>query len=167
MFESPSSTRRADCAIVLGASVYNDRPSPVFKERIMHAINLYKQKTVSKIIFTGGVGGEASHAESIVAANFSIRAGVLEKDILTESVSHTTQENLFQAKTLMQKHALHSAIIISDPLHLKRASFMAEDLGISAQFSPMPTTRYRSLSSKLKFFIREVYFVNHYFVTGH
>jgi uncharacterized SAM-binding protein YcdF (DUF218 family) len=158
---------KADCAIVLGAAVYNSMPSPVFKERIKHAIDLYQQGIVSKIIFTGGVGDKANFAESDVAANFSIRAGVLKQDILTESVSHTTQENLHQAKILMQKHVLNSAIIVSDPLHLKRASIMAEDLGISAHYSSTPTTRYRSFSTKFKFLIREVYFVNHYFVTGH
>lgn len=32
----------SDVAIVLGAVVYGDKPSPVFKERIKHGIALYK-----------------------------------------------------------------------------------------------------------------------------
>ncbi len=35
-------TTSADAAIVLGAAVWNDQPSPVFRERINHAIALYR-----------------------------------------------------------------------------------------------------------------------------
>ncbi|WP_412675008.1 hypothetical protein [Aneurinibacillus aneurinilyticus] len=40
----------ADAAIVLGAAVWNERPSPVFRERIRHAVALYKQGKVKFII---------------------------------------------------------------------------------------------------------------------
>src|SRR5690554_4496308 len=46
----------ADAAIVLGAAEYNNRPSPVFKERIEHAIHLYRQGRIRAIVFTGGSG---------------------------------------------------------------------------------------------------------------
>nr|WP_313889979.1 MULTISPECIES: hypothetical protein [Nostoc] len=42
-------------AIVLGAAVWGEELSPVFKERINHVINLYKYVDVSPIIFTGKV----------------------------------------------------------------------------------------------------------------
>ena len=40
----------ADVAIVLGAGVWGDQPSPVFEERINHGIWLYKNDYVEKII---------------------------------------------------------------------------------------------------------------------
>jgi hypothetical protein len=43
---------------------------------------------------------------------------------------------------------------------------MADDFGIQAVSSPTPTTRYRSLRTKLGFLVRELYFVHHYFLTG-
>jgi uncharacterized SAM-binding protein YcdF (DUF218 family) len=66
----------------------------------------------------------------------------------------------------MKTHNLKSAIIVSDPLHMKRAMMMADDLGIEAVSSPTPTTRYRSLRTKLGFLVRELYFVHHYVLTG-
>ncbi len=54
---------QADAAIVLGAAVWGEEPSPVFRERINHAINLYKNQDVNKIIFTGGVGESNEPAE--------------------------------------------------------------------------------------------------------
>ena len=66
----------------------------------------------------------------------------------------------------MQLHRLKSAIIVSDPLHMKRAVMMAGGLGINAVSSPTPTTRYRSLWTQLGFLIREIYFFHHYLITG-
>ena len=36
--------RHADCAIVLGAGVGNNGPSPVFRERIHHGVKLYEKE---------------------------------------------------------------------------------------------------------------------------
>ncbi len=166
-FSSQHSADNAECAIVLGAATWGDAPSPVFEERIIHAINLYNQGRVKKIIFTGGVGDKEIIAESKVAKNYAIHSGVLEEDIFIETASHTTQQNLAEAKLVMQRNAIENAIIISDPLHLKRASLMAHNLGISATFSATTTSRYRSLKSKVTFLIREIYFINHYLMTGH
>ena len=156
----------SDCIIVLGAAAHGDKPSPVFEERIRHAIGLFQRGEASTIIFTGGYGDGASHAESEVASSYAVAEGVDKAAILTETWSRTTNQNLVEAKALMDSAGLKSAIIVSDPLHLKRASVMADDLGISAVTSPTLTSRYRSLRTKLGFLVREVYFYNHYAVTG-
>ena len=157
---------KADCAIVLGATVYGDRPSPVFEERIRHGIALYQTGLVAKIIFTGGCGTGAEHAESEVAAAYAARAGVPAADLLTERRSRTTQQNLAEAKLLMDAHGLRTAILVSDPLHMRRAMWMAGDLGIAAVPSPTPTTRYRSLKTKLEFLRHELYYWHHYAFSG-
>ena len=84
---------KADVAIVLGAAVNTDKPSPVFKERINHAINLYQAGNIQKIIFTGGFGESEFYAESIVAKNHETTLGILDTDIFTEIESHTTRDN--------------------------------------------------------------------------
>jgi len=156
----------SDCIIVLGAAAYGTKPSPVFEERIKHAIYLFQQGHSSTLIFTGGRGEGASHAESEVGAAYAIAAGVPEAAILTETESRTTQQNLVKAQALMVEAGLKTSIIVSDPLHLKRASIMAEDLRLDAVTSPTPTSRYRTLWTKLGFLLREVYFYHHYIVTG-
>lgn len=156
----------ADVAIVLGAAAYGDSPSPVFEERIRHGISLYRSGTVKKLLFTGGSAQGAHAAEATVAKRYAIRHGVPPDDILTETLSHTTQENLAYAHRLMLANGLHKAFIVSDPLHLKRALRMASDLQIEAHAAPTPTTRYRSLDSKAKFLLRELFFYNHYLITG-
>jgi hypothetical protein len=115
----------ADVAIVLGAAVYGDRPSPVFEERIRHGIGLYKAKAVEKLLFTGGFGEGAGAAESLVARRYALARGIPAEAILTETLSRTTKQNLVEARRLMRAEGLESALIVSDPLHMKRAMRMA------------------------------------------
>ncbi len=149
----------ADAIIVLGAAAYDAKPSPVFEERIRHGIDLYNRGLAPKLIFTGGYGGTgARFSESQVARRYALRQGVPEDAILIESISRNTHENLHQASTLMQDHNLHSAIIVSDPLHMARALRLSGELGIRAVGSPTPTTRFRSFATRWRFLLAEVYF---------
>ena len=62
---------KTDAAIVLGAAAWNDKPSPVFRERINYSIWLYENNYVDKIIFTGGKGKDDKYAESEVARDYA------------------------------------------------------------------------------------------------
>jgi uncharacterized SAM-binding protein YcdF (DUF218 family) len=152
---------KADAAIVLGAEVWVNEPSPVFRERINHAINLYKTSHVRKLIFTGGVGVGKELSEAEAGKLYAIQNGVNKLDILTETKSRTTNQNLKYAQEVAQQHNLSNFLIVSDPLHMKRAVLMARNLGLDAFPSPTPTTRYSSFESQLQFLSRETYF---YFV---
>lgn len=157
---------KADCIIVLGAAVQGQDPSPVFAERIRHGIDLYETGYAPKIIFTGGYGEGQNFSESGVGMLVATQRGVSTDNIYIEEKSRTTQQNIAEAASLMKSHNLKSSIIVSDPLHMKRAMMMADDLGIAAVSSPTSTTRYRSLRTKLGFLVRELYFVHHYVLTG-
>ena len=162
--EQPDST--ADVAIVLGAAVYGNEPSPVFRERITHAIDLYEAGRVERVLFTGGKSGGDELAESVVASLMAAEHGVASDAVIVETESATTMENLENAQEIMNVEGLDDAIIVSDPLHLRRAMEMAEDLGIAAMPSATPTTRYRSFWPKAKFLMRETYFMHHYWLFG-
>lgn len=162
----PSPARRSDAAIVLGAAAYDARPSPVFEERIRHAVRLHRFATVRKLLFTGGYGPGARHAEASVGRRYALNHGVPAADILTETTSRTTHGNLVEARRVMRRHRLRTALIVSDPLHLKRALRMVDDLGIDATGTPTPTSRFRTWRTKTGFLLRELYFFHNYLVTG-
>jgi uncharacterized SAM-binding protein YcdF (DUF218 family) len=165
-FGAEDRARPADCAIVLGAAAYGRRPSPVFEERIKHAVALHRSGTVRYLLFTGGRVTATDRSESAVARSYALAAGVPAAAILTEEVSRTTGRNLEEAKRVMDAKGLRTAVIVSDPLHLKRAASMAADLEIDAVTSPTPTSRYRSLRVKAGFLSREVFFLHGYWLTG-
>lgn len=158
LFSAKDQKCTADVAIVLGASTHNGEVSPVYRERINHGISLYEEGYVRKIIVTGGVGNGNEESDAYAAKMYAISKGVPEEDILLEEVSGITQENLENAKILMDEHGYTTAIVVSDPLHMKRAMLLAKDEGIEAYSSPTPTTRYISIKTQLPFLAREVFF---------
>ena len=153
-----SSDIQADAAVVLGAAVWSQGVSPVFRERINHAIDLYRHKRVHKIIFTGGQGNRNEPTEAAAARNYAVSNGISPSDILIEQRSHTTYENLVYAKQLANTHGLKKVLIVSDPMHMKRAIAMAQDVGLDAYPSPTPTTRYTGFRSRGEELARETFY---------
>ena len=157
-YRNTTSDLHADAAIILGAAVWGNELSPVFRERVNHAINLYRSGRVRKLIFTGGRGNQGEPAESLAASQYARQSGVPAGDILIEDRSHTTYENLLHAKGVADDHGLKTVLIVSDPLHMKRAMVMARDMGLEAYPSPTPTTRYQSLKSQVGLLAYETFY---------
>ncbi len=149
-------TRPADAAIVLGAAVFGNRPSPVLRERINHAVELYEKGLVHTIIFTGGVGHNDTLSEAEVSANYAIANGIPADAILLEDQSTTTRENLINVQSIAATHDLHSFLIVSTPFHMKRAMSLANDLEMPAYSSPTRTTKWISRRTKFRAYLREV-----------
>lgn len=158
LFSMKDQKCKADAAIVLGASTYNGEVSPVYQERINHGITLYRDGYVKKIIVTGGMGEGNFESDASAAKRYAILQGIPETDILTEDTSTITQENLENAKLIMEKYKFDTAIIVSDPLHMRRAILLAKDAGIKAYSSPTPSSKYVSLKTKIPFLARETFF---------
>lgn len=150
-------TQPADVAIVLGAAAWRNRPSPVFAERINHAIELYLQGYVHNIIFTGGYGRNPQVADSEIARDYAIQRGVPASAIYVETNSTDTEENLVEAQKLMQSLGFTSALLVSDPLHMYRIQLLSAEIGLEGFSSPTPTSRYRSSIARVVFTVREVY----------
>lgn len=157
-YASVDEKQPADTAIILGAGTADGEISPVFRERIHHGIWLYQNGYVDTLIFTGGVGEGNARSDAWVAGQYAIERGVPEENILLEEKSTITQENIANAKKIMDEKGYRTAIIVSDPLHMKRAMLMARDYGIEAYSSPTPTSRYISLKTKIPFLAREEFF---------
>lgn len=149
--------RSADCAIILGTAAWHDKPSPVFKERINHAIKLYKEGRVKALVLTGGYGKDAPFAESQVARRYCLEQGVPESALFLEVESHTTAENLHEAKKLLDAQRMKTALLVSDPWHLKRGVLIARRQGIDVSQSGTTTTAFTSFRSRANFLLRELY----------
>lgn len=159
-------TQPADAAIILGAAVENDAPSPVFRERIRNGVSLYQNGYVTCLIFTGGIGDGDSISEAQAGKNYAMALGVPEHAIRIEENSHITEENMKYAKMIMEEQGMDTALIVSDPLHMKRAMKIAKDYGISAYSSPTRTSMYKTAKTQLPFLAREtVMYIGYCFVS--
>jgi len=129
---------KADAAIVLGAAVWGEEPSPVFRARIDHGLQLLRDGKVKTVIFTGAVPAGETVPEALVALRYAQRQGVSLDDVLVETRSHNTYQRLHFAQNAAQEHGLGSFLIVSDPYHLRRALSLSSNLGMKAQASPVP-----------------------------
>ena len=102
-FSQQDETTPADAAIVLGAAVFDNRPSPVLRERINHAVALYEQGVVDKLVFTGGLGSDDTLTEAEVAGIYAQQQGVPATAILLETTSTNTYENLVNAQAIADR----------------------------------------------------------------
>lgn len=151
-------SRPADAAIVLGAAACDSGVSPVYQARLDQGIRLYRQGLAGKLIVTGGRAEGNRQSDAYRAREYAVRQGVPAEDVLMEETSRITQENLENARLVMEEHGLETALIVSDPLHMKRAMLLAGDAGIRAYSSPASGSMYRSLRTKLPFLARETFY---------
>lgn len=121
---------RADVGIVLGASLWNDRPSPGLRERLDLALTLYEAGVFRRIIVTGGLdAGGATITEAEGMRNYLVEHGVPENVIKLEDVSRNTYENLKYAKRIMDEQNWRTAVIVTHRYHGARAADIAAALG--------------------------------------
>ena len=165
-FGNQKSVDVADAALVLGAAVWGNKPSPVYRERINEAIGLYQQGRVRWIIFTGGSRQPGFPTEAEVGRRYSITYGIPSAAILVDTESRNTWQNLQRARELMGPAGIRSVLLVSDPLHMKRAIAMACDLGMLAQPAPTLLSRFRSWPTWGKFLWRETWLYIRYRVSG-
>ncbi|MFY0542955.1 YdcF family protein [Brevibacillus sp. H7] len=130
--EKAAQPRHADVAIVLGAAVWGEGPSPGLRERLDQALALYQRGFVPYLLVTGGVGEGKTISEAAVMQRYLMEQGVPEERILLENEARDTYQNLKYSKQLMEKHELQSALIVTHGYHLARALEMAKSLGITA-----------------------------------
>lgn len=129
-------------------------------------MSLYRAGSVKVLIFTGGAGVGETVAESEAARRYALDQGVPAENILTDHRSRTTWQNLLEAKNLMVEHHLTDCLLVSDPLHMLRATQMMRDLGLTGTADPTPTSRIQGLGEQTRFLLREVYLFNRYMLVG-
>lgn len=157
-YSTVSSDACCDCAIVLGAAASDEGVSKVYAERLNHAKKLYEEKRVQWIIVTGGLGEGNTKTDAEAAMEYLMTCGIPREAIFLEKTSAITQENLENAAEIMSSEGLTSALIVSDPLHMRRAMLLADDAGIEAYPSPTQTSAYKTLKTKIPFVARETFF---------
>ena len=101
---------------------------------------------------------EDQRQKAAAARDYLLSQGISEEAVLLEEESTITQENLENSRVIMEENGFETAVIVSDPLHMKRAMLLAEDAGINAYSSPTPTSRYVSLRTKIPFLARETFY---------
>ncbi|WP_158602165.1 YdcF family protein [Cohnella endophytica] len=145
---SVSTSARADTGIVLGATLWNDKPSPGLQERLNLALRLYREGAFEHIIVTGGLddnGATVTEAEGM--KRYLLEQGVPESAIMAEPLSRSTYENLVNSRKLMEDQGWRTAIIVTHNYHGSRAADIAKKL----DFAPVQVAVTKSTVLKMSY----------------
>lgn len=155
----------ADVIIIMGAAVWEqETPSPALQARIDHAAKLHKEGYAGNLILSGGLGtNPPSEAEAMQVA--LLRQGVDGSILYLEREATNSLENLKYSRDIMTEYGFETAIVVTDPFHMKRALLIARDLGLEATGAPARNSiLYRSKSLKARYTVREVLAISRYYI---
>lgn len=119
---------KADCILILGAGVKDDKPKPMLRDRLLTGIELYKSGAAKKIIMSGD-HGRADYDEVNVMRSFAIEQGVRAEDIFLDHAGFSTYDSVYRAKNIF---GAENIIIVSQKYHLYRALYISEKLDVKA-----------------------------------
>ncbi len=128
----------ADVILVLGAAEYRGHPSPVFKARLDHALDLFRQGLAPRVLTTGGAGGDPQYTEGGVGRAYLVINGIPSEAIIVEPEAATTAQSTAAAAEIMHRMGLSSCILVSDGYHIFRAKRMLAEQGVRVYGSPRP-----------------------------
>lgn len=125
-----SSKHPADTAIVLGAALWNNRPSPALRERLEGAVHLYEEGVVDNIIVSGGLGSGSELTEAEGMFQYLSSRGIPEEVIFLEEQATDTWQNLSYSQQIMEDNEWSHAIVVTHDFHGARALDMAAVLSM-------------------------------------
>lgn len=127
----PAPSPDSDAVIVLGCQVKADgTPSVQLEYRLNAALETY-QENPRPIVVCGAQGADEPAPEGVVMRDWLVARGVPEEDVLAETESRDTMQNLRNAASLLPEGTRTVTLVTSD-YHLPRAIQISRDLGLQA-----------------------------------
>lgn len=118
-----------DCILVLGCQVKDDgEPSHMLRDRLLTAVDLYKQGAAPKLLMSGD-HGQRGYDEVNTMKQFALDAGVPSEDIFMDHAGFSTYESICRAKKIF---GVEKLLIVTQEYHLYRAMYAAEQFGMEA-----------------------------------
>lgn len=117
-----------DAIIILGAGVWDGKPSPLLKDRLTTGIKAYNCKISDKIIMSGDHGKE-DYDEVNTMKDYAISEGIPSENIFMDHAGFSTYDSIYRAKEVFKAKKI---VIITQEYHLYRALYISKKLGIEA-----------------------------------
>jgi SanA protein len=129
----------APVAIVLGAGLNRDgSASPVLRDRVMTAANLYFSGKVQKLLLSGD-NRFANYNEPAAMREYALQLGVPDQDIVQDFAGRSTYDTCYRASKIF---GIQQAIVVTQTFHLYRSLYLCNQLGIQAFGVPADLRNY-------------------------
>jgi SanA protein len=126
-------------AIVFGAGLWRDgSPTPVLRDRIATAAELYLTGKVEKLLFSGD-NRFIYYNEPGAMHRYALSLGVPDGVIVLDFAGRSTYDTCYRAKKIF---GINDAILVTQNFHLPRALYICHVLGIKAVGVPADRRNY-------------------------
>jgi SanA protein len=116
-------------AVVFGAGLWRDgSPTPVLRDRIKTAAELYFNGKVEKLLMSGD-NQVIEYNEPGAMKTYALDLGVPEEDIVLDYAGRRTYDTCYRARDIF---GVSKAILITQGFHLPRALYICNSLGLPA-----------------------------------
>ena len=135
-------TEQMDYVIILGARLYGTTPSPALTNRLNSALTYLNEHPSTSVIVTGGQGPDEDCAEAQASYDYLVARGITKNQILMETTSTTTFENIRNATDIIRKQTDNPSVkvlISTNRFHCLRAELLAKRCGLTAYSLPSKT----------------------------
>jgi len=123
----PANAPVSRVAIVFGAGLSRDgTPSPVLKDRVATAAELYFSGKVQKLLMSGD-NRFIDYNEPGAMLNYALELGVPRQDIVLDYAGRRTYDTCYRARAIF---GVTDALLVTQRFHLPRALFTCNFLGI-------------------------------------
>jgi uncharacterized SAM-binding protein YcdF (DUF218 family) len=127
-----------DVILVLGNPANEDGSiSPVAKSRVLEGIRQYQAGAAPRMLLTGGAV-KNKFVEAQVMLEFARSQGVPAAALFAEGQSRNTIQNAYYSYQIMQAHDWTSALVVSSPTHVRRASLIFSHYPLAWRMVPAP-----------------------------
>jgi len=147
--------RHADVIVVFGAAEYSGHPSPVYRARLDHAYELFRQGIAPVVITTGGAGEDPHFSEGGVGRDYLVKRGIPESALIAETQSDNTAQSAERVATIMNANGMHDLVAVSDAYHEFRIKKLLEGQGVTVFTAPRPGSLPRTLHQRVFGVLRE------------
>ena len=140
--------------IVLGCQIRGSEPSMTLKSRAKVAADYLNEHPKAVAIATGGQGKDEDLSEGQCIYNLMTEYGVSPKRIIIEDQSKNTDQNIANAKKIIDERGLSTDVAVAtSEYHQYRASIICKKNGLNASSIPSHSSR----RAKPTFYSREIF----------
>ncbi len=116
-------------AVVFGAGLWRDgSPTPVLRDRVATAAELYFAGKVEKILMSGD-NRVVEYNEPEAMRLYALSLGVPDEAIVLDYAGRSTYDTCYRAGAIF---GLHEVILVTQQFHLPRALYTCRALGVDA-----------------------------------
>jgi uncharacterized SAM-binding protein YcdF (DUF218 family) len=139
--------RPSGAIVVLGGGVWKggmlDDES---LRRTVRGIELYKRNFAPIILFSGPPrDDDTGRSEAEVRAQLALTMGVPQDAIIKDDAANTTREESIRIPRILQSHDIHSILLVTESLHMRRSIYLFERAGM--EVNPVPSDNFTVAAS--------------------